>query len=131
MFLSHLATRGVFDVDLPEGDQRRTLIAWLVFHIVGGQILLVILLLTFIFTRAKRHPTLINMVATWSITSFIACLVFYGEQYHYSRNQPQLAASEPLCQVQAVMMQHAVPAMLVTSAFSLIYHVGRQIHVGS
>ena len=113
--------RGDHTVDLEHGTFRRTLLAWITLHIVGGQFLLPILFLTFAFTRAKRHPVLVNMCAVWIFGSTIACLVFYAGKYNLS--DPARTASEPLCRAQAVMMQHAVAAMLCTSAFTLIYHV--------
>ncbi|KAH7099571.1 hypothetical protein BKA62DRAFT_758507 [Auriculariales sp. MPI-PUGE-AT-0066] len=116
-----LSLRSAFDINLAAGQSRSLLTAWLVFHVVGGQVLLPILFATFLFTRAVRHPVMVNMVATWIVASTIACLVFYGGEYYY--DDPEQAAKAPLCKAQAAMMQHAVPPMLATSSFALIYHV--------
>ena len=116
--------RNDFQVDLSSGEEHRSLIAWLVFHVVGGQVLLPILCATFLFTRVQRHPVMINMCLTWVLTSIIACLLLYSNQYQ--SDQPVLASPDPLCLVQAVLYQHAVPPMIAVSAFALIYHVRHQ-----
>jgi len=96
----------------------RAIIAWTVFQVAGGQVLLPILVATFLFSRATRHPTIINMCITWILSSIVSCLLFYSGEYHHL---PEGSAS-PLCIAQASLV-FAIPPMLAASAFGAIYHV--------
>jgi hypothetical protein len=45
-------------------------------HLVPGHVLLPLLLLLFIFSKgAKRHPTLINVLISYIVSSIVACLL--------------------------------------------------------
>ena len=50
---------------------------WLTLHIAGGQVLLPLAVLTFLFTSnfAGRHLTLINFCITWIIYSVLYCIL--------------------------------------------------------
>lgn len=113
---AELATRA-FNVALSGSAAQRTLIAWLFFYLAGGHVTLPVLTCTFMFSRAKRHPVLINMCLTWIITSIIACILFYAGQYGSD------GPDRGLCMGQAALMQFAVPPMISVSSFAIIYHV--------
>jgi len=105
-------------VTLTGDTASRAVTAWIVFQVAGGQVLLPILVATFLFTRATRHPTLINMCITWMLSSTVSCLLFYSGEYHHLPEGP----ASPLCITQASLV-FAIPPMLSASAFGAIYHV--------
>jgi len=55
------------------------LYAYLAIAIVGGQVLVPLLLVSFLFTRGlRRHPTLLNFLVSWIVYSIAVCLLFYA-----------------------------------------------------
>lgn len=49
---------------------------WFSFQILGGQIMMPILVATFVFSKtAKRDPTLVNLCGTFILTGFCGCLL--------------------------------------------------------
>jgi hypothetical protein len=50
--------------------------AYLVLHIIGGQVGLPIMVLTFLLCKnVSRHPTLVNFCITWIVYSVSYCLL--------------------------------------------------------
>jgi hypothetical protein len=48
---------------------------WFSIHIVGGHFLIPVLLVTFLFSKAKRDATLVNLGITLSASSVLNCLL--------------------------------------------------------
>jgi len=105
-----------FVVNLTASQAKDTFFAWLVLNLAGGHFALPILVATYIFSSARRHPTLINMCLTWIFSSIVACLLVYTWQYKTHTPSPGL------CIAQASLV-YASPAMVATSAFGVIFHV--------
>jgi len=57
------------------------LVAFVALQVLGANILLPFLVLTFLVTRARRHPALINLCITFIITGVTLLLLFYAGQY--------------------------------------------------
>ncbi|KAI0046453.1 hypothetical protein FA95DRAFT_1371500 [Auriscalpium vulgare] len=102
----------------PHGEDKLTLslILWFTFHIIGGHILLPILVITFIFSRAKRGVPLINLAATFSLGSVCACLLLYADEYDGPR------PDSSLCLFQAATMCASGP-MYATATLTLVLHM--------
>ncbi|KAI0060551.1 hypothetical protein BV25DRAFT_944330 [Artomyces pyxidatus] len=66
------------DVDKQPGV---VLAFWFFFQISAGHVLLPILVATFLFSKAKRDITLVNLCATFIVTGICACLLLYAGQY--------------------------------------------------
>lgn len=49
--------------------------AWFSLNIIGGHFMVPVLLVTFLFSKAKRDATLINFGITLVLTSVINCLL--------------------------------------------------------
>jgi hypothetical protein len=49
--------------------------AWFSLNIIGGHLLVPVLVITFLFSEAKRDATLINFGITLILTSVINCLL--------------------------------------------------------
>ncbi|KAI9058400.1 hypothetical protein FKP32DRAFT_1614858 [Trametes sanguinea] len=97
-------------------DTHADLVIWFIFKIGGDQILLTLLVATFLCSREiTRHPTMINICCTWVLTGIIASLLLYAHQQ--TGPEPDRA----LCVAQAVMIS-PVPAMTSTAGLALIYY---------
>jgi len=95
----------------------RALPIWLFFQIAAGHITLPILVAIFTFsTKAKRHPTLINLCVTWIISGICSCLLFY-DGTHIG-----LQPGTTLCLTQAALL-YGVPPMTALSTFGLVFQV--------
>lgn len=51
------------------------LVFWFLFQILGGQVLMLILIGTFVFTRARRHASLVNFCASYVLTGICSSLL--------------------------------------------------------
>ncbi|KAH7099589.1 hypothetical protein BKA62DRAFT_709468 [Auriculariales sp. MPI-PUGE-AT-0066] len=122
MLVHDLPTRH-FEVSSPGG--KRTVLAWLVLLVTGGQFLLPILFVTVCFSRVKRHPVFLNFCACMIITSVLSCIMFYHDKSVY--DDPTKAPSDPVCLVQAALVHQGVPPLAATAVFTLIYHVWTRV----
>jgi len=96
---------------------QRALPIWLFFQIAAGHFCLPILVGIFSFsTKAKRHPTLINLCLTWIISGIASCLLFYNGTH--IGPQP----STGLCLTQGSIL-YGVPAMTAIAVFGLVFQV--------
>lgn len=93
---------------------------WITFQTVGGHFLTPILIATFLFSKAKRDSTLINLGLTFVLTSVFNCLLFYTNQYY----GPE--PNKRLCIVQAAAFTASAP-MMSTAALFLIIQVRARI----
>ncbi|KAH7099572.1 hypothetical protein BKA62DRAFT_709400 [Auriculariales sp. MPI-PUGE-AT-0066] len=118
-----LLTPRAFDV--AESYGQRTLTAYLALHVLGGQILLPFLCLTFAFMRVKRHPIFFNLCFTWMLTSVLACMMYYHRRDLYKN--PSAAKGDSVCLAQASLFHHAAGPMVSLSAFALIFHVWTRV----
>ncbi|KAI0372201.1 hypothetical protein BV20DRAFT_1050958 [Pilatotrama ljubarskyi] len=92
------------------------LVVWFIFKILGDQILLSLLVATFLFSRTiVRHPTMVNVCCTWILTGVIASLLLYARQ------QVGPEPDKGLCIAQAVLIG-PVPPMTSVAALALVYH---------
>ncbi|KLO13760.1 hypothetical protein SCHPADRAFT_967959 [Schizopora paradoxa] len=89
---------------------------WLTLHIAGGQVLLPLAVLTFLFTSnfAGRHLTLINFCITWIIYSVLYCILLYSGQARGAADSPS-----SLCFAQASLI-HGAPPMAVTAGLEMV-----------
>jgi len=83
-------------------------------------ILLPLLVATFIFSRAKRHPTLVNLCITWIFSGVFAILLFYADQL--TRPEPSI----PLCIAQATLLYGITP-MWSVAVFMLFYFMAMAV----
>ncbi|KAH9891684.1 hypothetical protein C8Q73DRAFT_762976 [Cubamyces lactineus] len=91
------------------------LIMWFIFEIGGDQVLLPLLVATFLFSRKLvRHPTMINVCCTWILTGVVSSLLLYSRQQ--SGPEPDRA----LCVIQATLIA-PVPPMTSTAVLALVY----------
>ncbi|KAI0060550.1 hypothetical protein BV25DRAFT_1827732 [Artomyces pyxidatus] len=93
-----------------------SVIVWLVFQIAGPQVLLPILIGTFLFSKARRDVTLINLAATFCVSGVCGSLLLYTNEF---------VGPEPnksLCIFQAAAVD-ASPPMWATAALALVLHV--------
>ena len=51
------------------------LVFWFLFQILGGQVLMLVLIGTFLFTRARRHASLVNLCASFVLTGICSSLL--------------------------------------------------------
>ncbi|KAI0349464.1 hypothetical protein OH77DRAFT_1525619 [Trametes cingulata] len=92
------------------------LVVWFIFKIGGDQILLSLLVATFLLSRRiVRHPTMVNVCCTWILTGIIASLLLYAGQ------QVGAEPEKGLCIAQAVLIG-PVPPMTSMAALALVYH---------
>ncbi|KAI0670779.1 hypothetical protein C8Q78DRAFT_811543 [Trametes maxima] len=109
-----------FDKRIDAGDvglnAHADLLIWFIFEIGGDQILLPLLVLTFILSRSiSRHPTMVNVCCTWILAGIISSLLLYAHQ------QVGPEPDKALCIAQAVLIM-PVPPMTSVSALALVYH---------
>ncbi|CDO71493.1 hypothetical protein BN946_scf184909.g87 [Trametes cinnabarina] len=58
-------------------DAHTDMVIWLIFNIGGDQVLLTLLIATFLFSRKiARHPTVLNVCCIWTLTGIIASLLW-------------------------------------------------------
>ncbi|KAI0648048.1 hypothetical protein C8Q79DRAFT_906641 [Trametes meyenii] len=92
------------------------LLIWFIFKIGGDQILLPLLVLTFILSRSiSRHPTMVNVCCTWILAGIISSLLLYAHQ------EVGPEPDKALCMAQAVLIM-PVPPMTSVAALALVYH---------
>ncbi|KAH9854722.1 hypothetical protein C2E23DRAFT_817711 [Lenzites betulinus] len=92
------------------------LVIWFVLKIGGDQVLLPILVATFLLSRAiTRHPVMVNVCCTWICAGIISSLLLYAHQE--TGPEPDRA----LCIAQAVLIS-PVPPMTSVAALALVYH---------
>ncbi|KZT34759.1 hypothetical protein SISSUDRAFT_245261 [Sistotremastrum suecicum HHB10207 ss-3] len=90
---------------------------YIIIQILGGQIGLPLLLLTFIFSRSVRRDIVVgNFCLTWMISSVSFSLVMY------STLLGERAVSSGLCLLQSVLIE-ACQAMTAVSTFSLAFNL--------
>lgn len=88
---------------------------WFSFQILGGQIMMPILVATFVFSKtAKRDPTLVNLCGTFILTGFCGCLLLYAGQAY----GPE--PSKGLCILQASLVTACPPTWSV-AMLALVY----------
>ncbi|KAI0250030.1 hypothetical protein BJV78DRAFT_616409 [Lactifluus subvellereus] len=93
---------------------------WFSFHIVGGHFLVPALLVTFLFSKARRDATLINLGATLMLSSIGSCLLLYTNEY---------LGPEPkkgLCIFQAAIFGASAP-MWSIAALTLVLQVRSRV----
>jgi len=90
---------------------------WLFFQIAAGHFALPILVGVFSFsTKAKRHPTLINLCLTWIVSGIASCLLLYNGTHI------GLQPSTGLCLTQGSIL-YGVPPMTALAVFALVFQV--------
>jgi hypothetical protein len=86
-------------------------------HLVPGHIFLPALLAIFLFSRtATRHPTLINVLISYIVSSIVACILLYAGKTH----GPE--PSKTLCVVQTGLL-NGVPPLWALSVLALTAHI--------
>ncbi|KAI1789652.1 hypothetical protein LXA43DRAFT_892498 [Ganoderma leucocontextum] len=89
---------------------------WLFFNIAGDQILLPLLVLTFLLSRTvTRNPNVINVCVTWIIAGIASSLLFYKDQH---------VGPEPekdVCIAQMALIASA-PPMTSVAVLALVYY---------
>ncbi|KAI0822324.1 hypothetical protein BC628DRAFT_1421992 [Trametes gibbosa] len=92
------------------------LVIWFVLKIGGDQILLPLLVATFLLSRTiARHPVMVNVCCTWICAGIISSLLLYAHQ------QTGPEPDKALCIAQAVLIS-PVPPMTSVAALALVYH---------
>ncbi|PPQ72661.1 hypothetical protein CVT26_004327 [Gymnopilus dilepis] len=119
MFASSLTA-----VETQTGQAGPILYAWIYFNLIVNTILLPLLVATFIFSRARRHPTLVNVCITWIFSGVFAILLFYANQV--KRTNP----SAPLCIAQAALLFGITP-MWSVAIFMLFYFMAMAVRCDS
>ncbi|KAL7279918.1 hypothetical protein ACG7TL_006327 [Trametes sanguinea] len=98
-------------------DPHADLVIWFIFQIGGDQVLLALLVATFLCSRKiVRHPTMINICCTWIMTGIIASVLLYA--HRQTGPEPDKA----LCIAQAVMIS-PVPALTSMAGLALVYYI--------
>ncbi|KAL1950589.1 hypothetical protein VTO73DRAFT_5713 [Trametes versicolor] len=111
---SHLDKR----VDAAElgTNARGDLAIWSAFKIGGDQVLLPLLVATFLLSRSiVRHPVVINVCCSWILTGIVSSLLLYARQ----ETGPE--PDKGLCITQSVLIS-PVPPMTSVAALALVYH---------
>ncbi|KAJ2986876.1 hypothetical protein NUW54_g9593 [Trametes sanguinea] len=104
------------DAEKLSPETHADLVIWFIFNIGGDQVLLTLLVATFLCSReVTRHPTMINICCAWMLTGIIASLLLYAHQ------QTGPEPDKALCIAQAVMIS-PVPAMTSMAGLMLIYY---------
>lgn len=89
---------------------------WTILQLVSGTFVLPALVVTFLVSkRAKRHPTLVNLVLTWVISALSSLMLFYAGQ----DRGPE--PNKTLCQIQAGFMQGLTPMWSVGVLMLMLY----------
>ncbi|KAI0046452.1 hypothetical protein FA95DRAFT_1606889 [Auriscalpium vulgare] len=89
---------------------------WFFCHISAGHVLLPLLVATFLFSKAKRDITLVNICITFIITGISACLLLYAGQY--TGPEP----NQILCIIQAGLTE-SCPPMWATALLAFVIYM--------
>jgi len=99
--------------------------SWIYLNLISNQILLPILVLTFLISKhAKRHPIVLNVCLTWIAAGFFFLLLFYAGQ-HKGPEPPKL-----LCMVQTSLL-YGVPPMWSVAVLMMTYYIKATLEAGS
>ncbi|KAI0302314.1 hypothetical protein B0F90DRAFT_204909 [Multifurca ochricompacta] len=93
---------------------------WFTFQIIGGHFLTPLLLITFLFSKAKRDATLFSLGVTLVLSSICNCLLLYTNQY---------LGPEPnkvLCIFQAACFGASAP-MLSVATMALVWQIRSRV----
>ncbi|THH20101.1 hypothetical protein EW146_g1178 [Bondarzewia mesenterica] len=91
------------------------LAAWFSLQIVGGQVLMPLLVATFVLSKtARRDPTLVNLCGTFILTGFCGCLLLYAGK----ATGPE--PSKGLCAFQAAVIVAGPPTWSI-ALLSLVF----------
>ncbi|KAA1469862.1 hypothetical protein DENSPDRAFT_835535 [Dentipellis sp. KUC8613] len=96
------------------------LVAWLFLQIAGGQVLMPILVATFLFSKAKRDATLVNLCGTFIPAGISACLLLYAGQA--TGPEPNKA----LCIAQAALV-NPCPPMWALALLACVFHMWKSL----
>jgi len=98
---------------------------YLALQIIPSHIGLPLLVITFLFSKAKRHPTLINVCISWILSGIFSVMLLYAGQN--SGPEP----SQALCITQTSLLYGVIP-MWSVAILMLVYYVwtfyGRRIY---
>ncbi|KAI0319263.1 hypothetical protein OF83DRAFT_1170343 [Amylostereum chailletii] len=103
--------------------QTKVVVAWFTLNIIGGHFLLPILVATFLFTKARRDVTLINLLITMILTSVFSCLLLYTGEYMGT------PPNKSLCLFQAATV-NAGPPMWSTAIVVFVLYIWSSIGCG-
>ncbi|KAI0262173.1 hypothetical protein BC834DRAFT_400412 [Gloeopeniophorella convolvens] len=106
------------------GNHKVLLGFYFFFQLLGGHILMPLLVGTFMFSRARRDITLVNLCTTFIITAICSCLLLYTGEFQ---------GPEPdkvLCMFQSAAVD-ASPPMWVTALLAFVYHMWRVVDPNS
>ncbi|KAI0269457.1 hypothetical protein BGY98DRAFT_307056 [Russula aff. rugulosa BPL654] len=98
--------------------------AWFSLNIIGGHFMVPVLLVTFLFSKAKRDATLINFGITLVLTSVINCLLLYANEY--LGPEP----SKGLCIFQAAGFGASAPTW-AAAALTLVVQIRSRVELKS
>ncbi|KAN0125707.1 hypothetical protein V8E52_000914 [Russula decolorans] len=96
--------------------------AWFSLNIIGGHFLVPVLVITFLFSKAKRDATLINFGIILILTSFINCLLLYTSEY--LGPEP----SKGLCIFQAAGFGASAPTWAI-AALTLVVQIRSKVEL--
>ncbi|KZV72035.1 hypothetical protein PENSPDRAFT_684058 [Peniophora sp. CONT] len=94
---------------------------WFMFQILGGQVLMLVLIGTFLFTRARRHMSLVNLCASFVLTGICSSLLLYAGQL--KGPEPNLT----LCIFQAAAA-NALPPLWSTALLFFVFYLRKSIN---
>lgn len=97
--------------------RRQLIVAWVVLHILSSDVLLPILVVTFVASRRlrmKRHPTVVNNFIIWILSGW-ALLILWYSGYQFNEDPPAA-----LCILQTSLINGLMP-LWSFGALSLIY----------
>ncbi|TFY70656.1 hypothetical protein EVG20_g2344 [Dentipellis fragilis] len=96
------------------------LVAWFFLQIAGSQVLMPILVATFLFSKARRDATLVSFCATFIPSGISACLLLYAGQA--TGPEPNKA----LCIAQAALV-NPCPPMWALALLACIFHMWKSL----
>jgi len=96
------------------------IVFWFLFQIGGGQVLMPVLIATFLFSRAQRHITLVNFCACFVLTGLFSSLLLYAGQL--TGPEPDLT----LCIFQAAASD-SLPPLWATALLMFVLHIRHAI----
>ncbi|TFK28064.1 hypothetical protein FA15DRAFT_718919 [Coprinopsis marcescibilis] len=92
--------------------------AWIYFNLVGSNVLLPILIATFLFAKkVRRHGVLINLCIHFMVAGIFSLIQFYAGQHKLK------TVDEGVCIAQAVLLSGMQPMCLLGVAMVLFYIV--------
>lgn len=103
-------------------DVRALFYAWFSLNIIAGHFLVPVLVITFLFSKAKRDATLINFGIILILTSIINCLLLYTSEY--LGPEP----SKGLCIFQAAGFGASAPTWAV-AALTLVVQIRSKVEL--